>query len=133
MAYALIALWRGWYLLSSGDPALVVFGAAIVVIPILGAWLIYREIAFGFAMQRMGKAMSESGDLPAESVQRMPSGRLPIEEADRRFAQAQADVEASPVAWQAWYRLGLAYDDARDRKRARGAMRHAWALFTNPG
>jgi tetratricopeptide (TPR) repeat protein len=133
LAYAVIALWRGWYLLFSGDPVLVVFGIAILVIPILGAWLIYREIVFGFAMQHMGKAMAASGELPTESHERLPSGRLPIEEADLRFQQAQRQVEAAPLMWQAWYRLGLAYDDARDRKRARAAMRQAWTLFTTPG
>ena len=40
----------------------------------------------------------------------------------------RAAVEAEPESWQAWYRLGWAYDAAGDRRRARGALRRAVAL-----
>lgn len=127
-AYAGLAMWRGWFLITSGDISLMVFGLSIIVLPILGLWLIWREIDFGFAMQRMGRALKEEGGLLAEEGQRMPSGRLPRDEADARFAILQAEVEASPEDWRCWYRLAIAYDDARDRKRARAAMREALAL-----
>ncbi|WP_312678621.1 tetratricopeptide repeat protein, partial [Microbacterium sp.] len=40
----------------------------------------------------------------------------------------RADVEQHPSDWRAWFRLGLAYDGAGDRTRARQAIRKAIAL-----
>jgi Flp pilus assembly protein TadD len=37
-------------------------------------------------------------------------------------------VESAEDDWSAWFRLGLAYDDAGDRRRARAAMRTAIRL-----
>jgi Flp pilus assembly protein TadD len=37
-------------------------------------------------------------------------------------------VQEAPDDWRAWYRLAIGYDDARDRKRARSAMREAVRL-----
>jgi Flp pilus assembly protein TadD len=44
------------------------------------------------------------------------------------FPQYRAAVEESPGDWKAWYRLGLAYDGAGDRRRAREAIREAIRL-----
>jgi hypothetical protein len=127
-AYGVLALWRGWFLVSSGDIALTAFGVAIICLPILGMWLIWRELDFGFAMQRMGQALLDEGSLRPDVESRLPSGRLPRDVADARFAELQAELEADPTDWRAWYRISLAYDDARDRKRARAAMREARLL-----
>jgi tetratricopeptide (TPR) repeat protein len=124
-AYGVLAVWRGWFLISSGDLALTVFGVAIIALPILGLWLIWREIDFGFAMQRMGEAMLAEGQLRPDAESRLPSGRLPRDVADDRFAALHEELQADPNDWRAWYRLSLAYDDARDRKQARAAMREA--------
>ena len=48
--------------------------------------------------------------------------------ADLEFPKYQAEVEAAPDSWQAWLRLGLAYDASGDRRRARWATRKAIAL-----
>jgi Flp pilus assembly protein TadD len=37
-------------------------------------------------------------------------------------------VATAPDDWAAWFRLGLAYDDAGDRRRAREALQRAIAL-----
>ncbi|MGH3333826.1 MAG: tetratricopeptide repeat protein, partial [Nocardioidaceae bacterium] len=58
-----------------------------------------------------------------------PSGRVDRTAADAVFGQRQAEVEADPASWRAWYRLGVAYDDAGDRTRAREAVRRAIGLF----
>ena len=39
--------------------------------------------------------------------------------AAERFAAYAADVERRPQDWATWFRLGIAYDDAGDRRRAR--------------
>lgn len=127
--YLLFAAWRAWLLITAGDPVTIVMGIAVIVIPLVGAWLLWRELAFGLGMQRMGRALAAEGGLPVDDLPRTPSGRPVREAADARFVLRQAEVEAAPQDWRAWYRLGIAYDEARDRKRARAAMRTALALF----
>ena len=48
----------------------------------------------------------------------------------RRF---KADVENAPDDWRAWYRLGIVYDAAGDRRRARAAVRTAIRLERGRG
>lgn len=121
-SYALLAGWRGWFLLSSGDLIQILFGAAIIVFPLLGMWLIWRELMFGFAMQHMGRALAAEAGLPPAVDRARP------EQADEELAEAMARAEASPSDWRAWYRMGLAYDALRERKQARAAMRQAWQM-----
>ena len=120
-SYAGLAIWRGWFLLTSGNLTQTVFGLAIITIPLLGIWMIWRELDFGFAMQRMGRDMAEHSALPEER------GRLPRDEAEALVDAAAQAVEADPDDWRAWYRLGIAQDQAHRRKLARAAMREALA------
>ena len=46
----------------------------------------------------------------------------------RRSPPYAEAAEASPDDWRAWLRLGLAYDMAGDRRRARAAVRRAITL-----
>ena len=108
VVYFLLAGTRGWALLTSGDTAGVFLGAAVLVLPVIGAWVVWREVAFGYAMQAMGADLAACGDLPIDD-----------------FART---VEADPHDWRGWYRFGLAQDAARDRRRARAAMREALRL-----
>lgn len=128
-AYLVLAGARGIALITSGDAVPAALGIAVLVIPFIGAWVVWREISFGHAMQRMGRQLGAEGDLPVDDFARMPSGRLVREDAERFFAAESARVEARPDDWRSWYRLGLAYDAGRDRRRAREAMRHALRLF----
>lgn len=123
--YMVLAGLRAWALASTGDPALILFGLAIVVIPVIGAWLLWRELMFGRRTQELGRALAAEGGLPQDDLPRMPSGRVERDAADARFLRYQREVEESPDDWRAWYRLAIGYDDARDRRRARGAMREA--------
>ena len=52
-----------------------------------------------------------------------PSGRVERADGETVFPKYRAQVEQSPEDWRAWYRLGLAYDAAGDRRRAREAIR----------
>lgn len=128
-AYLLLAGARGVALVSSGQVLPVALGVAVLVLPFIGAWVVWREISFGFAMQRMGRQLVAEGDLPIDDFERLPSGRMVREDAARFFSAERERVEAHPEDWRSWYRLGLAYDAGRDRRRARGAMRRARALF----
>ena len=129
-AYVAFALWRAWLLIGSGDGLAIALGFAVLAIPFIGIWLLWRELAFGFGMQRMGRQLASEGGLPGDDLPRMPSGRPVRDAADARFELRRAEVERAPDDWRAWYRLAIAYDDARDRKRARAAMRHALASYS---
>lgn len=130
VVYIGFALWRAYLLVVSADPLATGLGIALLAIPLLGLWLLWREIRFGIAMQRMGEQLAEQGGLPVDDLPKAPSGRPEREAADARFEVRKAEAEAAPEDWRAWYRLAIAYDDARDRKRARAAMRRALALFS---
>ena len=57
-AYLVLAGVRGWALLTSGQVTGVLLGVAVFALPIVGAWVVWREIAFGYAMQAMGVLLS---------------------------------------------------------------------------
>lgn len=128
VAYMAFALWRGWFLIESGDPVAVGLGLSVTVLPAIGAWLLFRELRFGLRMQSMGRELAAEGDLAVDDLPRTPSGRVDRDAADARFASERQRVDADPEDWRGWYRLAVAYDDARDRKRARSAMREAIRL-----
>jgi cytochrome c-type biogenesis protein CcmH/NrfG len=119
---------RGWVLLTSGEPLLVALGAGVLVLPLVGAVLVAAELRFGLATQRLGEQLAAEGGLPADDLPRRPSGRVDRDAADDVFARRRAEAEAAPDDWRSWYRLGIAYDDAGDRRRARDAMRRAITL-----
>ena len=131
---ALLALYlvlvgqRAWILLTSGDPIAVAMGAALVVLPLLAAWGLGRELHFGVRAQQLGRRLEREDALPQDEVTVRPSGRVVREDGDAVFPRYREDVEAHPEDWRAWYRLGLAYDAAGDRRRAREAVRTAIRL-----
>lgn len=130
--YLVFTAARAWVLIATGDPVPVALGIAVVVIPLIGAWVLWRELAFGLRTQAMGRQLGREGGLPVDDLPRTPSGRVEKDAADERFAEYEAAVQAAPDDWRAWYRLAIGYDDARDRKRARAAMRTAIDLHASP-
>lgn len=115
-------------LIGSGDGTGIALGIAVIFLPVLVVWACYREVAFGFAMSRMGRTLADEEALPLDDLPRMPSGRIVRAAADEDFPRWAEAVEAHPEQWRDWYRLGLAYDACRDRRRARSALRHAARL-----
>ena len=83
----------------------------------------------GYAMQAMGQQLAAQGDLPVDDFARMPSGRIVPEDAQRFLVAERERVDERPEDWASWYRFGLAQDAARDRRRARAAMREAQRLW----
>ena len=126
--YLLFTVARSWVLIATGDPVPVALGVAVIVIPVIGAWVLYRELAFGMRTQQLGRELGAEGGLPVDDLPRTPSGRIERDAADARFAEYEQQVQSTPDDWRAWYRLAIGYDDARDRKRARAAMRRAITL-----
>jgi len=131
---ALLALYivlvgqRAWLLLASGDPVGIAMGVALVVLPLIAGWALGRELWFGVRAQQLGRRLEAEDALPAEEVAVRPSGRVVRADGDAVFPAYRAEVEANPDDWRAWYRLGLAYDAAGDRRRAREAVRTAIRL-----
>lgn len=109
-------------------PVAVIMGAAMIVFPLLGFWALGRELWFGWRGDRLAKQLGEEGLLPDEEVALRPSGGVVRADADALFPAYQRAVEDEPESWRAWFRLGVVYDAAGDRKRARAATRQAIRL-----
>lgn len=126
--YIVLVAQRAWLLIASGDPVGIAMGAALVILPVIAAWAIGREIWFGARAAAVGRRLEAEGALPQEQLTVRPSGRVLREEADAVFPTYREALETSPEDWRAWYRLGLAYDGSGDRRRARAAVRTAIRL-----
>lgn len=127
--YAVLIGAKGVAFVASGEPVVVLLGVGVLVLPVLGLALVWREVVFGRRSAELATALELEGGLPVDDLPRRRSGRVDRGAADRAFDARQGDVETSPDSWQAWYRLALAYDDAGDRTRARGAVRRAIELY----
>lgn len=125
--YLALVGWRAVQFVVTGEPVAVVMGIALVVLPIIAAWAIWRELLFGVRSQALVKRLEGEGALDL-GIPHRPSGRPDRGAADAAFSRFRADAEAEPDSWLAWLRLGLAYDAAGDRRRARGAVRRAITL-----
>jgi hypothetical protein len=127
--YLVVAFQRSILLL--GDPNLVAkaIGAGYLVLPVIGAWALIRELMFGARTEQMAKVLEAEGGLPVDNLPRTPAGRIIREAADLEFEKYREEAEAAPGDWRSWFRLSCAYDAAGDRKRARASMRDAVKLF----
>lgn len=126
--YIVLVGWRALLFIGSGEPVGIAIGIALIVLPLIGVWALIRELSFGATTERLVKQLEAESALPEEDLPVRPSGRPEREAADAQFPMYQAEVDADPDNWRAWFRLGLAYDASGDRRRARGALRHAIAL-----
>lgn len=126
--YLVLVAQRAVLFLLTGEPLAIGIGIALLVLPLLGAWALVREVLFGVRAQRLANRLGDEGALPVDDVAKRPSGRPERAAADAEFPRYREAVERSPEDWRAWYRLALAYDASGDRKRARQAVRTAIAL-----
>lgn len=106
--YAVLVAWRGWDFVMSGEPAAIGLGLAILVFPLLAGWLVWREVRFGFRMQEL-------------------AGRIEVVD-ERPLADRIDAAQAAPDDWRAWYWAGVGLLEAGDKKQARAALEHAWAV-----
>lgn len=127
--YLALTLQRGVLLLQGAGPVGTALGLALVVLPVLGAWAMIREIIFGARTQQLASLLAAEGRLPEDNLPRTDSGRIERAAADAQFADYARAAEENPQDWANWFNLSLAYDAAGDRKRARKAMRAAVSLY----
>ncbi|MGY1438372.1 hypothetical protein [Streptomyces reniochalinae] len=119
---------RGVLLIEQGTPVTVPFGVAVLVLPFIGAWFLWHTTRFARRAGRLARELEAEGGLPLDELERTPSGRIDRASADAVFARRQAETEEHPGDWRSWFRLAVAYHDARDTPRARKAMQHAITL-----
>ena len=128
--YLVVSFQRSLLLLTDSNLTAKAIGAAYLVLPVVGAWALIRELMFGARTEQMAKVLEAEGGLPVDELPRTPGGRIVRAAADAEFEKYRAEAEAAPDDWRSWFRLSCAYDAAGDRKRARASMRDAVKLFT---
>ncbi len=112
--------------ITSGRPAAIGLGAAVLILPVIGIWVMVATLKAGLAHQRLARMARDEGmDLDVSELPRMPSGRINRDAADALFDTVREELESDPDNWRRWYRLARAYDYAGDRSRAREAMKKA--------
>lgn len=119
---------RGVLLIAHGTPVTVAFGLAVLVLPLIGLWFLWKNTQFVRRANQLAAQLDAEGGLPVDELRRTPSGRIDRDSADEVFARRKAETEAAPEDWRTWFRLAVAYHDARDTPRARRAMQRAIVL-----
>ncbi|MCM3264589.1 hypothetical protein M3765_11190 [Streptomyces thermoviolaceus] len=119
---------RGVLLVRSGTPVTIALGIAVLILPVIGLWFLWKNTQFVRRANQLAAELDAEGGLPVDELERLPSGRIDRDSADEVFAKRKAETEAAPDDWRTWFRLAVAYHDARDTARARKAMQRAIAL-----
>lgn len=127
--YMAIVGYHGLLLIATGDPVGIILGSSVLILPAMGCYVLWRELQFGNRSAQLAEELERQGHWPTEVLPTRPSGRPRRDAADALFQIRRIEAERAPDDWRAWYRLGLAYEDAGDRKRARQAIRHSIALY----
>ncbi|MGW6570489.1 hypothetical protein [Streptomyces sp. NPDC054975] len=127
LVFGVVAM-EGVLLILTGEPAAVGMGAVAFLLPCVGGWFLWKNTAFARNAQRLARELEAEGGLPVDELKRTAGGRIDRDSADEVFAKRRAETEDSPEDWRCWFRLAVAYHDARDTPRARKAMQRAIAL-----
>ncbi|MBQ0975001.1 hypothetical protein ACPCSL_25265 [Streptomyces griseoincarnatus] len=128
VVYFILVGSRGVLLIKAGTLLTVTFGVAVLILPVIGVWFLWKNTQFVRDANRLAAELDAEGGLPVDNLKRLPSGRVDRESADEVFALRKAETEDAPDDWRSWFRLAVAYHDARDTPRARRAMQRAIAL-----
>lgn len=126
--YLAVAGWGALVMLRTGEPVGIAMGVALLVLPLIGAWALIREVQFGLAASRLGRTLDAEGGMPDAPEQLTPSGRLLEADIEPMITQYTAEADAAPGDWRARYRLGVVQDAAGRRKDARASIRESIRL-----
>ncbi|GEB60832.1 hypothetical protein [Streptomyces gardneri] len=127
LVFGVVAM-EGVLLLLTGEPAAMGMGAVAFLLPAVGGWFLWKNTRFARQAGRLATVLEAEGGLPVDELKRTEAGRIDRDSADEVFARRKAETEDSPEDWRCWFRLAVAYHDARDTPRARKAMLRAIAL-----
>ena len=94
--YLVFIVQYGFVLIGTGEPIGIAMGIALLVIPLIGGWVIVRELLFVRSAGRLLEVLRKEGGLPVDDLPRLPSGRAVAEAADAQFPQYKEAVEAAP-------------------------------------
>lgn len=130
LLFAFLALWSALAFIIADNWIAKILGIAVIAIVIAGIWALVRELRFGANTEKLARILDTEGKLPVDNLPR-ERGRIDRAAADQEFEIYRAETEADPNNWRSWYRLGLAYDAAGDRKRARAALRDAITMYNS--
>ncbi|MBU6348026.1 MAG: hypothetical protein KGQ38_05385 [Actinomycetales bacterium] len=119
--YLAFAFNRGLDLFKAGGWQLIILGTCVMALPILGAWLVIREVRFGYRTSELGKKI-DANLLPLQTV------RTRSEEATQYLAQAIERTKSDETDWRNWYCVGIGYDLVGQRKLARESLYYAVEL-----
>ncbi|MCX5203818.1 hypothetical protein OG897_20470 [Streptomyces sp. NBC_00237] len=119
---------RAVAMMQLGTPLGIGLGTAALIIPLIGVWFLWKNTEFVRKANKLAALLDSEGALPVDELRRTPAGRIDRDSADEVFAKRRAETEDSPDDWRCWFRLAIAYQDARDTPRARKAMQRAIAL-----
>ncbi|GAA3390133.1 hypothetical protein [Streptomyces roseoviridis] len=127
LVFAVVGM-EGVLLLLTGEPAAMGMGAVAFLLPLVGGWFLWKNTRFARRANRLAAELEAEGGLPVDELKRTAGGRIDRDSADEVFARRKAETEDAPDDWRCWFRLAVAYHDARDTPRARKAMQRAIAL-----
>ncbi|MCX6404991.1 MAG: hypothetical protein NTW81_05760 [Actinobacteria bacterium] len=122
LVYLGFAFSRGIDLLRTDNGSVKLLGLCVLVLPMLGGWLVIREVRFGFKSSQMGQQVSENL-LPSREIK----PRSP--QADEYLEGAVARTKEAQEVWQNWFCVALGYDLVGERKLARESMQYAVELY----
>ncbi|HCA84119.1 MAG TPA: hypothetical protein DEQ61_00575 [Streptomyces sp.] len=128
VVYFVLAGGRGIALIGQGTAVTVALGLSVLVMPLIGVWFLCQTTKFARDADRLAAELESEGGLPPDELVRSPSGRIDRDSADAVFTRRKTEAEGAPEDWRVWFRLAVAYRDARDTPRARKAMQRAIAL-----
>ncbi|MEU2392121.1 hypothetical protein [Streptomyces sp. NPDC007369] len=120
---------RGLLLIGQGTWLTVALGTSVLILPVIGVWFLWKNTRFVTRANRLAAELEAEGGLPVDELERDEYGRILRDSADAVFARRKAETEDAPGDWRSWFRLAVAYHDARDTPRARKAMQRAIALY----
>ncbi len=119
-------------LLQSNDLIAQAIGGLMLLFPLLAIWLVIAELRFGSKLEKLSTQLMAEEAWPRFNFEMRPSGRVIKASADAEFEKYRIQVDQEPQNWRNWFALGLVYDAAGDRRRARASMRKAIELANDP-
>lgn len=104
-------------------------GAALLILPFVGAWWLFHEWRLGITTQRMASQLEREGRLPVHDGELDAEGQLTEAASRGIFEAARRNVDDNPDDWATWFHVAHAYEANNDRKMTRASMRHAADLY----
>ena len=128
--YVWLVAVRAVAMIGTGEPVGIVLGLALLILPLLAVWVVWREWSLAISVQRMADELAAADELPVDDLPRSPGGRIDRAAARAAFDGFRERAEREPDDWRSWYHLAFAYDAAGDRHRARESLRRASTLHS---